>query len=136
MLPIPCYQFCYFRNMTLTFIKWHLRMQYVFLYSWHPPHLLVKYVCGNLFTVNHDISCPFNGLPTQRYNEIHDLTDRLDIDASSIWSWAEKRAFFYVRVLNPFAHSHCRLSLTACYRINKPEKKQSRTQRTNVVEHR
>ena len=78
----------------MTFIKWHLRMQYVFLYSWHPPHLLVKYVCGNLFTVNHDISCPFNGLPTQRYNEIHDLTDRLDIDASSIWSWAEKRAFF------------------------------------------
>ena len=32
-------------------------------YGWRPPELLSTSVCGNTFTIDHSLSCPYDTLP-------------------------------------------------------------------------
>ena len=45
--------------------------------GWHPSRLAAECVCGNIFTVDHALSCPRSGFPALRHNEIRDLTTQL-----------------------------------------------------------
>ncbi len=46
-------------------------------YNWPPPHLPSTCVCGQSFNSNHAMSCPTDGLPSLRHNELRDITARL-----------------------------------------------------------
>ena len=48
---------------------------------------------------------------------------RLDIVAQSFWGRDRQRAFFDVRVFDPYAHNYQNFSLSQCYRKNELEKK-------------
>ena len=43
-------------------------------YAWRPQHLPSHCVCGHQFTVDHALSCPREGFPSIRHNEIRDIT--------------------------------------------------------------
>ena len=60
---------------------------------------------------------------------------RLDIVADNFWGRDRQRAFFDVRVFNPFAQSHCNTSLPQCYRRNELEKKRAYDERVREIEH-
>ena len=45
-------------------------------YGWRPSCLAAECVCGNIFTVDHALSCPRGGFPSWRHNE-RDLTAQL-----------------------------------------------------------
>ena len=60
---------------------------------------------------------------------------RLDVAAESFWSTDRQRAFFDVRVFNPFAQSHRNTPLTQCYKKNEQEKKRAYDERVREVEH-
>lgn len=60
---------------------------------------------------------------------------RLDVVADGFWGGSRQRAFFDVRVFNPFAQSHCKSTLAKCYRRNEQEKKRAYDQRIREVEH-
>ena len=60
---------------------------------------------------------------------------RLDIVAESFWGRDRQRAFFDVRVFNPFAQSHVNTTITQCYRKNELEKKRSYDERVREIEH-
>ena len=46
-------------------------------YGWSLPHLPTECICGASFTVNHTFTCPHDGFPTLRHNEIRDITAQL-----------------------------------------------------------
>ena len=46
-------------------------------YGWDPPNTPSHCICGKSFTVEHALSCPFEGFPTLRHNEIRNLTANL-----------------------------------------------------------
>lgn len=58
---------------------------------------------------------------------------RLDIVAAGFWG-GRQHAFFYVKVFNPFAHSHCKSTLAQCHRKNEQEKKRAYAERIREVE--
>lgn len=62
---------------------------------------------------------------------------RLDVVAESFWGRDRQRAFFDVRIFNPFAQSLHNLqpSLSQCYRQNKLQKKRAYDQRVREIEH-
>ena len=60
---------------------------------------------------------------------------RLDVAAESFWSTDQQRAFFDVRVFNPFAQSHRSTSLSQCYKKHEQEKKRAYDERVREVEH-
>ena len=60
---------------------------------------------------------------------------RLDIVADNFWGRDRQRAFFDVRVFNPFAQSHRNTSLPQCYRRNELEKKRAYDERVREIEH-
>ena len=60
---------------------------------------------------------------------------RLDIVAESFWGRDRQRAFFDVRVFNPFAQSYRNTSLPQCYRQNELEKKRAYDERVREIEH-
>ena len=60
---------------------------------------------------------------------------RLDIAAESFWGRDRQRAFFDVRVFNPFAQSYRNTSLPQCYRQNELEKKRAYDERVREIEH-
>ena len=60
---------------------------------------------------------------------------RLDIVAENFWGRDRQRAFFDVRVFNPFAQSHCNSPLAQCYRKQELEKKRVYEERVREVEH-
>ena len=60
---------------------------------------------------------------------------RLDVAAESFWSTDWQRAFFDVRVFNPFAQSHRSTSLSQCYKKHEQEKKRAYDERVCEVEH-
>ena len=60
---------------------------------------------------------------------------RLDIVAVSFWGRDRQRAFFDVRVFNPFAQSYRNTSLPQCYRQNELEKKRAYDERVREIEH-
>ena len=59
---------------------------------------------------------------------------RLDIVAESFWG-DRQRAFFDVRVFNPFAQSYRNTSLTQCYQRNEREKRRAYDERVREIEH-
>ena len=64
------------------------------------------------------------------------ITDeaRLDISARGFWQDGQ-RAFFDVRVFNPFAQTHLQSSLAKCFDTNEREKKRKYNQRVIQLEH-
>ena len=60
---------------------------------------------------------------------------RLDIVATSFWGRDRQRAFFDVRVFNPFAQSYHDTSLPQCYRRNEMEKRRAYDERIREIEH-
>ena len=60
---------------------------------------------------------------------------RLDVVADGFWGGNRQRAFFDVRVFNPFTPSHKNSPLDKCYRKNEQEKKRAYDQRIREVEH-
>ena len=60
---------------------------------------------------------------------------RLDIAADGFWGSRHERAFFDVRVFNPYAPSNRNSQLTTCYRSHENAKKRSYDQRIREVEH-
>ena len=60
---------------------------------------------------------------------------RLDIVAENFWGRDRQRAFFDVRVFNPFAQSHLSTPLAQCYRKQEMEKKRNYEERVREVEH-
>ena len=54
---------------------------------------------------------------------------RLDVVAESFWGRDRQRAFFDVRVFNPFAPSYRNTSLSQCYRKNELEKRRAYDER-------
>ena len=60
---------------------------------------------------------------------------RLDVAADSFWDNDRQRAFFDIRVFNPFAPSYQNTSLAQCYRKNELEKKRAYDQRVREIEH-
>ena len=60
---------------------------------------------------------------------------RLDVVAESFWGRDRQRAFFDVRVFNPFAPSHRNTPLTQCYRRNEMEKRRTYEEQIREIEH-
>ena len=60
---------------------------------------------------------------------------RLDVSAQGFWGERHQRAFFDVRVFNPYAPSNCKSTQTAAYRRHENEKRRSYQQRILEVEH-
>ena len=60
---------------------------------------------------------------------------RLDVAAERFWGGHRQRAFFDIRVFNPFAQSYCYTPLAQCYRRNEMEKKRAYDQRVREIEH-
>ena len=60
---------------------------------------------------------------------------RLDIMAQGFWGGDKVRAFFDVRVFNPFAHTYQNQSLTATFHKHEQEKRRAYDQRIREVEH-
>ena len=59
---------------------------------------------------------------------------RLDISAKGFWERSE-RAFFDVRVFNPFAPTNLKHQLESCYRQHETEKRRQYDERVREVEH-
>ena len=60
---------------------------------------------------------------------------RLDVAAESFWASDRQRAFFDIRVFNPFAPSYRNVPLAQGYRRNELEKKRAYDQRVREIEH-
>ena len=60
---------------------------------------------------------------------------RLNVVAESFWGKDRQRAFFDVRVFNPYAQSLRNTSLTQCYKQNELQKKRAYDQRVREIEH-
>ena len=60
---------------------------------------------------------------------------RVDVVAENFWGRDRQRAFFDIRVFNPFAPSYRNTSLTQCYRRNELEKRRAYDERIREVEH-
>lgn len=60
---------------------------------------------------------------------------RLDIAAENFWGRDQQRAFFDVRVFNPFAPSYRNTTLSQCYRKNELEKRRAYDERIREIEH-
>ena len=46
-------------------------------YDWKPPELPSFCVCGNSFSIDHSLSCPYEGFMTLCHNDVRDLTASL-----------------------------------------------------------
>ena len=59
---------------------------------------------------------------------------RLDVVARDFWGQNRQRAFFDVRVFNPFVRSYSHLPLSRCYRTHEQEKRRAYDERIREVE--
>ena len=60
---------------------------------------------------------------------------RVDIQASGFWGDRKQRAFFDVKVFNPFAKSFRDIPLAKCYKRCEQQKKRAYEERIREVEH-
>ena len=60
---------------------------------------------------------------------------RLDVAANGVWGSRFERAFFDVRVFNPYASSNNRQSLPATYKRHEEDKRRQYLERVREVEH-
>ena len=116
-------------------------------YRWQIKYLPTMCACGKVFSVDHVMSCSdevkeiLASLTKEICNdvEIEPSTNsqdeaRLDFSARSFWQHGE-RAFFDVRVFNPFAPSHLNQDLQKSFNANEKEKKRTYNRRVVEVEH-
>ena len=60
---------------------------------------------------------------------------RVDVAASGFWGSSHERAYFDVRIYNPFARTYVNSSLSSCYKCNESEKRRNYDQRIREIEH-
>jgi len=77
---------------------------------------------------------PFEGEPLQFATANEEDGARLDVVARDFWGQNRQRAFFDVRVFNPFAGSYSRSNLSRCYQLHEREKRRSYDARVREVE--
>ena len=90
-------------------------------------------VCHNVAIEPH--LQPLTGRSLHGASSISQDGARLDVAADGFWGSRFERAFFDIRVFNPFAPSNQRSSLQACYRNHENVKKRAYHQRVREVEH-
>ena len=103
-------------------------------------HNEIRDLTANLLSeVCHDVSIepslqPFTGETLASSSAITEDSARLDVAASGFWGGQYERAFFDVRVFNPYAPSN-RQPLATCYRKHENIKKRAYEQRVREIEH-
>ena len=95
-------------------------------------HLLSE-VCHNVAIEPH--LQPLQGEALHNQSSNRQSGAHLDIAADGFWGSRHERAFFDVRVFNPYAPSNRNSQLTTCYRSHENAKKRSYDQRIREVEH-
>ena len=60
---------------------------------------------------------------------------RLDIAADGFWGCSHQRAFFDVRMFNPFARIYVNSPLSTCYKRNEADKRRNYDERVREIEH-
>ena len=95
-------------------------------------HLMTE-VCHNVAVEPH--LQPLTGEALRGASSITQDGARLDVAADGFWGSRFERAFFDVRVFNPYAPSNQRSSLPQCYRNHENTKKRAYDQRIREVEH-
>ena len=104
-------------------------------------HNEVRDLMAHLLTeVCHDVNVeprlqPLSGETFTTRSTATEDNSRLDIAASGFWGGRFERAFFDVRVINPFAPSNRTPQMTSCYRRHEREKRRKYDQRVREVEH-
>ena len=96
-------------------------------------HLMAE-VCHNVAVEPH--LQPLTGEILQGASPITQDGARLDVAADDFWGSRFERAFFDVKVFNPYAPSNRTSTLQACYRTHENIKKRAYDQRIREVEHR
>ena len=105
----------------------------------HARHDELRDVVGNLLSeVCNDVAIephltPVTGENLPRSSNTGDDA-RLDVSARGFWQRGQ-RAFFDVRVFNPFAPSHLKQNLQKVFTANEKEKKRQYNSRVIEVEH-
>ena len=94
---------------------------------------LMTEVCHNVAVEPH--LQPLSGETMVNASSIKQNGARLDVAADGFWGSRFERAFFDVRVFNPYAPSNQHSSLQACYRNHENAKKRAYDQRIREVEH-
>ena len=103
-------------------------------------HNEIRDLTGNLMTeVCHDVCIEptlqlITGEVLTGASAITDDGARLDVAARGFWGGHFERAFFDVRVFNPYAPSN-RQPLRACYKKHENQKKRAYEQRIREIEH-
>ena len=77
---------------------------------------------------------PLYGEPLQFATANSEDGAHLDVVARNFWGQNRHRAFFNVRVFNPFVHSYFRSQLSRCYQLHEHEKRRAYDERVRVVE--
>ena len=77
---------------------------------------------------------PLDGEPLQFATANSEDGARLDVVARDFWGRNRQRAFFDVRVFNPFACSYFRSQLSRCYQLHEREKRWTYDERVREVE--
>lgn len=95
-------------------------------------HLMTE-VCHNVAIEPH--LQPLTGETLRGASSITQEGARLDVAADGFWGSRFERAFFDVRVFNPFAPSNRKFPLQTCYRNHENVKKRGYDQRIREVEH-
>ena len=95
-------------------------------------HLMTE-VCHNVAVEPH--LQPLTGESLHGLSSNTEDGARLDVAADGFWGSRFERAFFDVRVFNPYAPSNKRSTLQACYRKHENTKKRAYDQRIREVEH-
>ena len=95
-------------------------------------HLLTE-VCHNVAVEPH--LQPLTGETLHGASSITQGGARLDVAADGFWGGRFERAFFDVKVFNPYARSNQRSTLAATYRSHENSKKRAYHQRIREVEH-
>ena len=105
------------------------------------PHNEVRDLTANLLTeVCHDVCVeprlqPLTGETLSTRSATTEDNARLDVAASGFWGGRFERAFFDVRVFNPYAPSNKTLPTATCYRRHEREKRRKYEERIREVEH-
>ena len=77
---------------------------------------------------------PLESEPLQYATANREDSARLDVVARDFWGRNRQRAFFDIRVFNPFARSYSCSTLSQCYVVNEQEKRCAYDERIREVE--
>ena len=112
-----------------------------FLYNYFRPSVRLAVNVPNVSTcICHNVAVephlqPLTGETLHGASSITQDGARLDVAAGGFWGNRFERAFFDVKVFNPYARSNQRSTLAATYRSHENSKKRAYDQRIREVEH-